>query len=63
MYSFGVPNILVYLSHLIIGLLLMYSGYLSLHNNKLSKNVSVLLIVLGVIAVLYHGHLWYVHND
>jgi hypothetical protein len=58
MYSFGVPNILVYLSHIIIGSILMYSGYLALHNNKLSKNLSVLLIVLGVIAALYHGHLW-----
>lgn len=61
MYSFGVPRILVYLSHIIIGLILIYSGYLALHNNKLSKNVSVLLIVLGVIAALYHGHLWFLN--
>jgi len=83
-YNFNVPCIAVWISHITIGLFLVYVGYLLFlksKNETLSlpygvssadlKNISVkipdfvpiTLIVLGVLAALYHAHIWYTKRN
>ena len=59
-YHFGLSGIIVWVSHISIGLYLIYIG-LSLINQKNNSFLynGIFLILLGSIAVLYHIHLWY----
>lgn len=58
-YSYGVPNNVVWSMHIIIGLIIAYVGYSQLNNYNISQMLALLLIVTGVLAMLYHGHLMY----
>ena len=58
-YHFGVPSIVVWIQHILSGLLLLYIGYVGVGTGKISKNMSIILIVVGVLAAIYHAHLWY----
>ena len=58
-YHFGVPAIAIWMQHIVSGLLLLYIGYVGVSTGKISKNMSLILIVVGVLAALYHAHLWY----
>lgn len=58
-YHFGVPGIAVWIQHILSGLLLLYIGYEGVTTGKISRNMSLILIVLGVLAALYHAHLWF----
>jgi hypothetical protein len=58
-YHFGVPGIAVWIQHILSGLLLLYIGYEGVTTGKISRNMSLILIVVGVLAALYHAHLWY----
>jgi hypothetical protein len=62
-YHFGVPAKAVWTSHIIIGLFLLYIGYVLVDGQSLNKWIGVTLIVLGVLAALYHAHLWYISKD
>lgn len=55
-YSFGVPSIVIWISHILIGISLFYIGY-QFSIQKYSKNYSLFLIILGSLAVSYHFHL------
>ena len=61
-YHFDVPAVLVWLSHIVIGLLLVYVGYLIVEKKTIDKWVGVLLLLIGIIAALYHAHIWYVER-
>ena len=61
-YHFGVPGIAVWIQHILSGLLLLYIGYQGLTTGKISKNMSLILVVVGVLAALYHLHLWYYNS-
>ena len=58
-YHFGVPAVLVWLSHILIGLLLIYVAYLIIEGKTVNKWIGILLLLIGVIAALYHVHIWY----
>jgi len=58
-YHFGVPSMAVWIQHILSGVLLLYIGYEGLTTGKISKNMSLILVVVGVLAALYHAHLWY----
>jgi|UniRef100_A0A6C0IR70 membrane protein DedA with SNARE-associated domain len=58
-YHFGVPSIAIWIQHILSGLLLLYIGYEGVSTGKISRNMSLILIVVGVLAALYHAHLWY----
>ena len=58
-YSYGIPNQAVWTSHIVIGLIIAYVGYSQLNNYNISQLLALLLIILGVLAMLYHGHLMY----
>jgi len=62
-YSFGVPGIAVWTSHLLIGAFLVYIGWTLNKGRPLNKNFAIALIVLGALAMLYHSHLVYYYNS
>lgn len=61
-YSFGVPNIAVWIQHILSGLLLLYIGYIGVTTGNISKLMSLLLVIFGVLAATYHAHLWYYNS-
>lgn len=59
-YDFGVSGELVWSFHMLIGIFFVYVGYTVLINKRIAPYISVSVIVLGVLAFLYHAHLWYI---
>lgn len=60
-YHFGVPGYAVWTSHILIGIYLVYTGWMLYTKNKTDKLAPIMLIVLGVLAALYHAHIWFTH--
>lgn len=60
-YHFGVPGYLIWISHIIIGLILLYVGYQISFKKTVNHNIGLLILVIGVIGALYHIHLWFNH--
>ncbi len=58
-YNFGVPCTTVWLSHILMGVFFTYVGYLLIEGKKVNKWIAILLVIIGVLAALYHSHLWY----
>ena len=58
-YHFGVPVTAIWMQHIVIGLLLLYIGYVGVNTGEISKNMSLILIIVGVLAALYPAYLWY----
>ncbi len=58
-YHFGVPAIAIWSTHIILGIYFCIVGYMMLNNMKLPQIVSLSFIVMGVLMMLYHAHLWY----
>jgi membrane protein DedA with SNARE-associated domain len=58
-YHYEVPGIVIWISHIIIGLFLIYTGYLISANKKerLTNLYGIVIIILGVLPILYHTHL------
>ena len=56
-YSFGVPAILIWLSHIIFGIYFLWLGYSMVCDPKYKLHGSVILIV-GALMFTYHGHIW-----
>lgn len=61
LYSFDIPGPIIWFSHILIGLFLIYLGYNILNNENISHLQASMLFTLGVLALLYHVHLWYVN--
>lgn len=61
-YHFGVPAVLVWVSHIIIGALMIYLAYLIIEKKPIDKWVGILVLLIGVIAIIYHAHIWYVER-
>ena len=59
MYQFGVSGTVIWLTHILMGSFFAYVGYLTLNNIKIPQILSLVLINLGVLAVLYHAHIWF----
>ncbi len=62
-YAYGLPYQLVQSLHLIIGALLVYVGYQLLNKKSVGQNVTLVLIVLGSLAFVYHLHLLYTRSQ
>ena len=58
-YGFGVSAILVWSFHMVMGIFFVYVEYAILLHKRMPPYISVSVIVLGVLAFLYHAHLWY----
>lgn len=61
-YSFGIPGYVIWSFHLIMGSFLAYVGYQMTQNEDkpIRPLFSTIILVLGVLSVLYHGHIWLV---
>ena len=57
-YHFGVPGYVIWTTHILVGLLFLYTGYTTYHKHKLPEYISVLYLILGVVVILYHGYLF-----
>lgn len=62
-YHFGIPGYLVWTSHILIGLYLIYVGWVLYDKKKLDKYSPIILIVVGVLAALYHAHIWFIDSE
>ena len=62
MYSFGMTGPMIWTMHIIIGLILMYIGYVSLNNQEIKKPFVAGLLIIGSMAVFYHAHLFYYYT-
>jgi multidrug transporter EmrE-like cation transporter len=45
-----------------MGLFFAYIGYLLIEGKKVNKWIGISLVVIGILALLYHSHLLYVKN-
>jgi hypothetical protein len=61
-YSFGIPGPAIWLTHIIIGLILVYIGYNLLNNKEIGQPLIIGLIVVGTLVILYHAHLFYYYT-
>ena len=57
------PDELIWISHIIMGLFFIYVGYSVLVRKQLAPYISVSVVVLGALAILYHSHLWYIDGQ
>jgi hypothetical protein len=62
-YHFGVPAVAVWISHILIGVLLIYISYLIIEHKSIDKWLGILLFVIGLFGALYHIHIWYVERN
>ena len=58
-YNFGVSNEIIWSSHILMGLFFVYIGYELIMHRKIPEYLSLIIVVLGAMAGLYHTHLWY----
>ena len=56
-YSFGVPGLIIWVSHIVMGLFLVYIGRMVLNGVKLNRNIALILAIIGSLATIYHIHL------
>ena len=57
-YRFGVPRTLVYIFHIIVGMWIVYVGYLLTRNRPLGNVHRALLLIAGIVSLTYHLVLW-----
>lgn len=62
-YHYGLSGPVVWGAHIIFGLFLTYFGYASLKNTRMPDYVYIGIIVIGVLALLYHTHIWLTDKD
>ena len=60
-YHFGIPGFLVWSSHIVIGIFLMWVAYMIIMKNNISIKTGLILFVIGSMAALYHVHLSFYH--
>jgi len=64
-YAYGLPGPVVWTSHILIGALVAFIGYDLLMDKGMIqwsvdrvRNAALTAVVLGVVMLLYHSHLW-----
>lgn len=45
-----------------MGIFFTYIGYLIIEGKKVNKWIAISLVIIGILAALYHSHLWYSEN-
>ena len=56
-YHFGVPGYVIWTTHILVGLLFLYTGYTTYQKQKLPEYISILYLILVVVVIVYHGYL------
>jgi hypothetical protein len=60
-YSYDMPGILIWITHIVVGLFLFRVGYQTLNHKPIYQLESIILMIFGILATLYHLHLMYVN--
>ena len=60
-YHFGVPGPIIWLLHILLGLFLLYIGYNIAYGRNINHINGLLVLVIGVLAAVYHAHIWMTH--
>ena len=47
---------------MLFGLLLLYVGERNLRKKSVNRNISLIIIISGAVAMLYHGHIMTLHT-
>lgn len=55
-YSFGIPNHVIWISHILIGIFITYVAFIG----KITRITEFILINIGSLAFFYHAHLMYI---
>ena len=58
-YHFNIPALIIHLSHILIGLWLVYIGYKKITNNSINDLNYKLLIFLGFVLLIYFSIITY----
>ena len=58
-YAFGVPSYVIFLLHLLVGVILLYVGSRLLDGKKINRNIILSLIIMGALSPLYHMHIFF----
>lgn len=61
-YHFKVPGWMIWIFHIVFGMFLTYVGYQVLNNKPVHEFIALALIVIGVMAMTYHAHIWFVNT-
>ena len=61
-YHYNLPGSVIWTMHIIIGIFLMYIGYMLLNNNNIHQLYTLALIILGSLGTFYHLHIWWVET-
>ncbi len=66
-YRFGIPGIVIWSFHILLGLWFIYIGRKALNDGIMTKNTALIILVVGVLATIYHVHIaiykMYLKND
>ncbi len=62
-YHYNVSGPIIWISHIIFGIFLTYFGYTSLKNKRFPDWIYISFIVIGILALLYHSHIWLTDKD
>jgi len=62
-YSFGVSGNIIWTTHILAGIFLIYIGYMALNQHQINQLFSLLLIIMGSLVILYHSHLMYLNYN
>jgi hypothetical protein len=62
-YNFCLSGSVVLILHILIGIFLIYFGYVSLKNERLPDFVYIGVIVIGIVAILYNAHIMFTYNE
>ena len=58
-YHFGMPNELIWSTHILMGIFFVYIGYELIMHKKIPEYLALILVILGALGGLYHLHLWF----
>jgi len=52
-YHYNIPGIVIHISHILVGLWLVYIGYMKITDKKLEEVHYKILLILGIVLFLY----------
>lgn len=60
-YHFGISGQFIWGFHILMGLYFAFIGYKMLNNQKITQFEALYIMFIGILASLYHAHLWFIN--
>ena len=61
-YSLGVPGPVIWIWHILVGLVLLYVGYNLLNDRPIPTALIYAFLIVGPAAIVYHSYLYYANS-